>query len=57
MYIPSFEQLLGLSGWKYKDNFKLIPKKLKMKLDFGKLLKIQSYIDQNFSEKSPLFEF
>lgn len=28
-----------------------------MKLDFGKLLKIQSYIDQNFSEKSPLFEF
>ncbi|CAD8151455.1 unnamed protein product [Paramecium octaurelia] len=57
MYVPSFEQLLGLSGWQYKDNLKIIPKKLKMKLDFGKLLKIQSYIDQNFSEKSPLFEF
>ncbi|CAD8184925.1 unnamed protein product [Paramecium pentaurelia] len=57
MHIPSFEQLLGLSGWKYQDNFKITPKKLKMKLDLGKLLKIQSYIDQNFSEKSPLFEF
>ena len=40
MHIPSFEQLLGLSGWKYKDNCKIIPKKLKMKLDLGKLLKI-----------------
>ncbi|CAD8080873.1 unnamed protein product [Paramecium sonneborni] len=57
MHVPSFEQLLGLSGWKYKDNCKIIPKKLKMRLDLGKLIKIQSYIDQNFSEKSPLFEF
>ncbi|CAD8044814.1 unnamed protein product [Paramecium primaurelia] len=57
MNLPSFEQFLGISGWKYKDSCIIKPENLKMKLDLGKLMKIQSYIDQNLSEKSSLFEF
>ncbi|CAK75254.1 unnamed protein product (macronuclear) [Paramecium tetraurelia] len=57
MNLPSFEQFLGISGWKYKDSCIIKPKNLKMKLDLGKLMKVQSYIDQNLSEKSSLFEF
>ncbi|CAD8061056.1 unnamed protein product [Paramecium sonneborni] len=57
MNIPSFEQFLGISGWKYKDGCIIKPKSLKMKLDLGKLMKVQSYIDENLSEKSNLFEF
>lgn len=40
MNLPSFEQFLGISGWKYKDSCIIKPKNLKMKLDLGKLMKV-----------------
>ncbi|CAD8125695.1 unnamed protein product [Paramecium sonneborni] len=57
MDIPSFEQHCGQSKWKFKDQCKLEINKLKMNLDLGKLMKIQSFFKKNQNEISPLFNF
>ncbi|CAD8117933.1 unnamed protein product [Paramecium sonneborni] len=54
---PSFDQKCGQIPWKFKDAYKLIVYNLKMSLDFGKLLKLQSLLNKNIDEKSPLFKF
>ncbi|CAD8200188.1 unnamed protein product [Paramecium octaurelia] len=55
--LPSFDQNCGQIPWKFKDACKLIVYNVKMSLDFGKLLKLQSYLYQNLEEQSPLFKF